>query len=87
MSDWQIAPNGSEGYSVEIVYRCPKRGFTEPLKGMVCNGDIEWWIQGIQITHCPWCGNELFALFDDLLTLVAEREKFERWERTTIGQI
>ena len=76
--------NGSEGYSVEIAYRCPNRGYTEPLKGMVSNGDIEWWIRGIQITHSPWCGNELFALFDDLLTLVTEREKAEHWERTTI---
>ena len=87
MVNGQIAPNGSEGYSVEIVYRCPRLGFTQDLRGTVRNGDIDWRLEGIMISYCPWCGNELFALFDDILTLVTEREKAEILEATTHAHI
>ena len=78
MPDWEIAPNGSEGYRAEVIYRCPRLGFTQDLRGTVRNGDIDWRLEGIMISYCPWCGNELFAVFDDIVGLIAEREKGER---------
>ena len=77
MSNWQIAPNGSEGYSVEVIYRCPRGG--DGLVGeREATGDMAWRIQGIRITHCPWCGNELFAGFNDIVSLIEEREEDTR---------
>jgi hypothetical protein len=79
MPDWEIAPNGSEGYRAEVIYRCPRGGYQSLLVGeREATGDIAWQIEGIRITHCPWCGNELFAVFDDIVGLIAEREKGER---------
>ena len=82
MSNWQIAPNGSEGYSVEVIYRCPRGGYESRLVGeREATGDMAWRIQGrhgIRITHCPWCGNELFAGFNDIVSLIEKREEDTR---------
>ena len=78
MSNWQIAPNGSEGYSVEVIYRCPRGGPDGLVGEREATGDITWRIHGIRITHCPWCGNELFAGFNDIVSLIEEREEDTR---------